>query len=114
MQTGQYATPIRRPETLNLSPEDAAQLGVARGETVSISSRRGSITAPVEIDPTLRAGLAFMTLHFPEQVETNILTLDTWDPKSGTAEFKATAIRVDKTGAAPGREPRDEHTEVGA
>jgi hypothetical protein len=29
-------------------------------------------------------------------VETNILTLDTWDPKSGTAEFKATAIRVEK------------------
>jgi predicted molibdopterin-dependent oxidoreductase YjgC len=116
VQTGQYATPLRRPETLNLSPEDAARLGVARGETVSISSRRGSITAPVEIDPTLRAGLAFMTLHFPEQVETNILTLDTWDPKSGTAEFKATAIRVDKSSAAPGgdtRGDRDEHAEVG-
>ncbi len=36
-----------------------------------------------------------MTLHFPDQVETNMLTLDTWDPKSGTAEFKATAIRVE-------------------
>ena len=41
-----------------------------------------------------------MTLHFPEQVETNILTLDAWDPKSGTAEFKATAIRVEKADAA--------------
>jgi predicted molibdopterin-dependent oxidoreductase YjgC len=50
----------------------------------------------VHIDPILREGLAFMTLHFPEQVETNILTLDAWDPKSGTAEFKATAIRIDK------------------
>ena len=62
----------------------------------AISSRRGSITAPVRVDGTLREGLAFMTLHFPDQVETNILTLDTWDPKSGTAEFKATAIRVEK------------------
>ena len=44
-----------------------------------------------------------MTLHFPEQVETNMLTLDAWDPKSGTAEFKATAIRVDK----PDRRPAD-------
>jgi formate dehydrogenase major subunit len=61
-----------------------------------VSSRRGSLEAPVHIDDTLRAGLAFMTLHFPEQVATNVLTLDTWDPKSGTAEFKATAIRVDK------------------
>jgi formate dehydrogenase major subunit len=45
-----------------------------------------------------------MTLHFPDQVATNVLTLDAWDPKSGTAEFKATAIRVDKldTPAVPG------------
>ena len=50
----------------------------------------------MRVDGTLREGLAFMTLHFPDQVETNILTLDTWDPKSGTAEFKATAIRVEK------------------
>jgi predicted molibdopterin-dependent oxidoreductase YjgC len=97
VQSGQYATPIRRPETINLSPEDAAELGFAEGEIARVSSRRGSVEAPVHIDDTLRAGLAFMTLHFPEQVATNVLTLDAWDPKSGTAEFKATAIRVDKT-----------------
>jgi formate dehydrogenase major subunit len=51
------------------------------------------------VDPILRTGLAFMTLHFPEQVETNILTIDAWDQKSGTAEFKATAIRVERADA---------------
>jgi formate dehydrogenase major subunit len=96
VQSGQYTTPLRQPETLNLSPEDAARLGMAEGERVRVSSRRGSLEVPVHVDEILRAGLAFMTLHFPEQVETNILTLDAWDPKSGTAEFKATAIRVDK------------------
>ena len=96
VQTEHYATPIRRPETLNLSPEDAARLGFTEGEVVTVSSRRGSLAAPVHIDTELRQGLAFMTLHFPEQVETNVLTLDAWDPKSGTAEFMATAIRVDK------------------
>jgi len=95
-QTAHYSTPMRRPETLNLSPEDAAELGFAEGEPALVSSRRGSVTAPVHVDETLRKGLAFMTLHFPEQVETNVLTLDAWDPKSGTAEFKATAIRIDK------------------
>jgi len=50
----------------------------------------------VHIDLSLRPGLAFMTLHFPEQVATNILIADNWDPKSGTAEFKATAISVRK------------------
>jgi formate dehydrogenase major subunit len=37
-----------------------------------------------------------MTLHFPEQVETNVLTIDATDPKSGTAEFKATAVRIER------------------
>ena len=61
----------------------------------------------MHLDETLRAGLAFMTLHFPEQVATNVLTLDAWDPKSGTAEFKATAIRVDKLDVPlPGGESR--------
>jgi len=100
VQTEHYATPIRRPETLNLSPEDAARLGLAEGEVARVSSRRGSLEVPVHVDQTLRAGLAFMTLHFPDQVATNVLTLDAWDPKSGTAEFKATAIRVDKPGQA--------------
>jgi predicted molibdopterin-dependent oxidoreductase YjgC len=100
VQSGQYATPIRRPETLNLSPEDAASLGFTEEEVARVSSRRGSLEVPVHIDETLRPGLAFMTLHFPDQVATNVLTLDAWDPKSGTAEFKATAIRVDKPGTA--------------
>jgi predicted molibdopterin-dependent oxidoreductase YjgC len=99
VQSGHYTTPLRRPETINLSPEDASTLGMAEGEVVRVSSRRGSLEAPVHVDEQLRAGLAFMTLHFPDQVATNVLTLDAWDPKSGTAEFKATAIRVDKLGA---------------
>ncbi len=37
-----------------------------------------------------------MTLHFQDEVQTNNLTIDATDPKSGTAEFKATAIRVEK------------------
>jgi anaerobic selenocysteine-containing dehydrogenase len=51
---------------------------------------------PVRFESTLRPGLAFMTLHFPDQVSTNVLTIDATDPKSGTAEFKASAIRIDK------------------
>jgi anaerobic selenocysteine-containing dehydrogenase len=66
---------------------------------VRVSSRRGSVEAAVRVDSSLRAGLAFMTFHFPDQVDTNQLTIDATDPKSGTAEFKASAIRVDKLDA---------------
>jgi formate dehydrogenase major subunit len=37
-----------------------------------------------------------MTFHFPDDVATNLLTIDATDPKSGTAEFKATAIRIER------------------
>jgi predicted molibdopterin-dependent oxidoreductase YjgC len=100
VQSGGYTSPLRRGEELELSPEDASALGVEDGETVRVSSRRGSITTPVRIERALRPGLAFMTLHFPDEVETNVLTINATDPKSGTAEFKATAIRVDRLDGA--------------
>ena len=99
VQTGAYTSPLRRGEALLLSPADGARLGIADGERVKASSRRGSVEVPVSFDATLRPGLAFMTLHFPDQVATNVLTIDATDPKSGTAEFKASAIRVDKIAA---------------
>jgi formate dehydrogenase major subunit len=36
-----------------------------------------------------------MTLHFPDDVMTNLLTINATDIKSGTAEFKACAVRVE-------------------
>ena len=96
VQTAAYTSPLRRPEAVELSADDAEALGVEEGERVLVSSRRGEVVAPVSISSALRAGLAFMSIHFPDQVETNRLTIDATDPKSGTAEFKATAIRIEK------------------
>jgi len=96
VQSGGYRSPLRRGESLDLSPEDIAAYGLESGERVRVISRRGELVAPVRIDSSLRAGLAFMTLHFQDDVATNLLTIDATDPKSGTAEFKATAIRIEK------------------
>jgi formate dehydrogenase major subunit len=87
---------------LGLSPEDGERYGLTEGERVRVSSRRGSVEAPVRFDASLRPGLAFLSVHFPDEVATNILTIDATDPKSGTAEFKATAIRVEKLSAPAG------------
>ncbi len=100
MQTAGYASPLRRGESLDLAPEDLELHGLSEGERVRVVSRRGTIEAPVHVDPGLRPGLAFMTLHFQDDVATNLLTIDATDPKSGTAEFKATAIRIERLGAA--------------
>jgi predicted molibdopterin-dependent oxidoreductase YjgC len=96
VQTGGFASPLHLGgEALLVSPEDGARYGLVDGGVALVTSRRGSVEAPVAFDETLRPGLAFMNLHFPDLVETNILTIDATDPKSGTAEFKATAIRVE-------------------
>jgi formate dehydrogenase major subunit len=102
VQTGGYASPLRFGETIDLAPEDGTRLGVKEGERVRIVSRRGAVDAPVRFDRGLRPGLAFMTLHFPDEVDTNVLTIDATDPKSGTAEFKASAIRIEKLAAGVG------------
>jgi formate dehydrogenase major subunit len=102
VQTGGYTSPLRRGESLDISPEDAARLDLADGELVRVTSRRGQVEAPIRIDESLRPGLTFMTLHFQDDVATNLLTIDAVDPKSGTAEFKATAIRIDKLETAAG------------
>jgi predicted molibdopterin-dependent oxidoreductase YjgC len=98
VQTSRYASPLRHGETLDLSPEDGKKYGLEEGEIARVVSRRGSVVAPVRFDSGLRPGLAFMTLHFPDQVATNELTIDAVDPKSGTSEFKATAVRIEKAG----------------
>jgi predicted molibdopterin-dependent oxidoreductase YjgC len=95
VQTGGYASPLHRGESLDISPEDAERLGVASGDVVRVTSRRGTIEAPAFIDRSLRAGVVFMTLHFPDDVATNLLTINATDPRSGTAEFKACAVRVE-------------------
>jgi len=96
VQTSGYSSPIRSGETIDIDPIDGERLGIDNGQLVRVVSRRGSVEAPARLVRGLRPGLAFMTLHFPDEVDVNLLTNDAWDPKSGTAEFKATAVRIEK------------------
>jgi predicted molibdopterin-dependent oxidoreductase YjgC len=100
VQSNRFDSPLRNGATLDVSPEDAVRLGLADGAAVRVVSRRGAIEAPVRIDDSLRPGLVFMALHYPEDSDVNRLTLDEWDPKSGTSEFKATAVRIEPLAAA--------------
>lgn len=93
-QSSRFSPPTRVGGTLDISPEDARLLGIGTGDSVAVTSRRGSIRVPARVDPGLRQGLVFMPIHYAE-ADVNTLTNDAWDPRSGTAEFKATAVRVE-------------------
>lgn len=108
VQTRGYASPLRRPETLDVSPADAGRLGLQPGEVVRLRSRRGAVRVTVRVDPGLGEGLVFLTFHDPDQVDTNLLTIDATDPRSGTAEFKAAAVRIEREPApSPHGPPTD-------
>lgn len=100
VQSNSFKHPRRRLETLDMCPEDMERFGLAEGEIVRVVSRRGAIEAPVHMDEALRPGLTFMTFHHQDDVAVNVLTIDATDWKSGTAEFKAAAIRIERIEAA--------------
>lgn len=99
VQSGGFTSPIRYGEALDVNPLDAAGLGVDDGERVRVSSPRGSVEMAIRVQPDIPEGLTFTTFHFPELVDVNVLTNDAWDRRSGTSEFKAAAIRIDKLDA---------------
>jgi len=95
VQTSGFDSPLRRSESIDMFPADAARYGFEENEVVRISSRRGSIVAPIHIDPALKAGIVFMTFHFGDEYSVNRLTINATDEKAGTAEFKACAVKLE-------------------
>jgi len=96
VQSNAFPSPIRYGDEIDVNPADAERLGIADGETVVVSSPRGSVEMNVRVQVDLPVGLTFTTFHFPELVDINTLTNDEWDPRSGTAEFKAASVRIEK------------------
>jgi anaerobic selenocysteine-containing dehydrogenase len=81
--------------TVQISPEDASRLGIAEGDKVKVSSRRGEVVTKARITDTLPAGLVFMAFHFAESAA-NILTNPKLDPVSKIPEFKVATVRIEK------------------
>ncbi len=86
---------LRPYELAQMNPADAKKLGVCDGEEVRITSRRGSIIARIQITDAVPPGVMFMTFHYKES-PANVLTNSVFDPISKTAEYKVSAVRVEK------------------
>jgi formate dehydrogenase major subunit len=102
VQTRAYPSARRQEELVMIHPDDAASYGIERGDLVRVRSRRGEVTLRADFDPGLSRGLLFMTLHFPDQTPTNVLTIEATDPIAGTAEFKASAVAIEPVRATAG------------
>lgn len=82
-------------ETADISPADALELGVADGECIAVSSRRGSVRVKARVTEQVPPGMVWMAFHFREG-NANWLTNNVFDPDTKTAEYKACAVRIEK------------------
>ena len=97
-QTRYYAAGVKVKqieETVDIHPDDAQALGITDGEMVQVRSRRGELKVKAKITEQVVPGLVFMSFHWHE-TPTNVLTLNEYDPISGTAEYKACAVAITK------------------
>ncbi|HEY3484745.1 MAG TPA: molybdopterin dinucleotide binding domain-containing protein, partial [Ilumatobacteraceae bacterium] len=85
------------PEPLcEMHPQLADRVGVADGDLVTVTSRRGAITLPAQVVATIRPDTVFIPYHWPGAHAANQLTKRVVDPTSKMPEFKVAAVRVER------------------
>ncbi|REK09120.1 MAG: nitrate reductase [Planctomycetota bacterium] len=77
---------------VEISPVDAAELGIERGQWVRVSSQRGSMQAKAVVLPTVQPKQVFVPMHY---APTNLLTDAVFDPYSRQPAYKACAVNLE-------------------
>jgi assimilatory nitrate reductase catalytic subunit len=86
------------PEVL-VSEEALSSMGIRSGDLARVSSRRGSIVLKARASSDMRAGDAFVAMHWGSRFMagdgTNSITLPAIDPHSKQPELKHAAVRIE-------------------
>jgi formylmethanofuran dehydrogenase subunit D len=79
---------------VDINPRDALELGINEGETVRVTSRRGSMLIGARLSERQARGQIFIPFHFREAAA-NLLTNPRLDPYAKIAEFKISSVKVE-------------------
>ncbi|MBT2770703.1 formate dehydrogenase subunit alpha [Halomonas sp. ISL-60] len=85
----------------SLSAGELNRLGVAPGDPLTITTRRGTITLAARVDPKIPDGMVFVPFAYAEAAA-NLLTNPALDPYGKIPEFKYAACRLTRGGARVG------------
>ena len=97
------ATMTRRTKNLNIvdedillvNPIDAKERELNNGDIARLYSGRGEVSLKVEVTNKVKEGIVFTTFHFPEHM-VNMVTGDGKDEETKCAEYKVSAVQVQK------------------
>ncbi|HLF96831.1 MAG TPA: formate dehydrogenase subunit alpha [Methylococcaceae bacterium] len=84
---------------INVHPLDLEKFGIRAGESMTLESRRGKLSAYARSDLGIQRGTVFMAFCYNE-ASANLLTNEALDPFGKIPEFKFCAVKV-----TPGGEP---------
>ena len=88
-------------------------MGIADGDFVRVTSRRGSIELAAKVSHRETPGSCFIPFHFREAAA-NLLTIDEIDPFGKIPEFKFCAVQIERRTATPIELPDSEQALQGA
>ena len=80
---------------IEISPQDARRYGLETGDRARLTTRRGSIEAPVRITGGLPEGMVFYPFHFSELASHRLVSA-AFDEASHTPAFKGAAARIEQ------------------
>jgi anaerobic selenocysteine-containing dehydrogenase len=78
-----------------VNPVDADALGIADGEMIKVSTRRGEVETAANVTPDVAEGTLYMAFHFAEAAA-NRLTNNALDPVAKIPEYKVCAAKIEK------------------
>jgi formate dehydrogenase major subunit len=85
-----------RTDLLEIHPTDAELRGIIDGDSVLLSSRKGSTTLPAHVTDRVPEGVVYTTFHHPDTAA-NVVTTENTDWATGCPEYKVTAVEVRPT-----------------
>jgi len=80
---------------VEINPVDAKELGIAAGDKIVISSRRGKITVNADVTSSVDKGVVFVPFHYHEAA-VNRLTNTAIAPIANIPEYKVCAVSLRK------------------
>lgn len=90
---------------VEVNPDDAARLQLDEGDTVQLSSRRGTIQLPVRISDGVTEGMVFVPFHWGDLYAAdnaaNYLTISATGRIAKQPELKFCAVSLEKVASAP-------------
>jgi formate dehydrogenase alpha subunit len=81
---------------VEINPVDAEVFNIEHLDVVKVKSRRGEVILRANVTEKTTPGVVFIPFHFAEAAA-NFLTNDALDPEALIPEFKACAVKIEKT-----------------